>query len=75
MAKKSKTKKSRSKPKSTLRVEWSNALPQKSKSKPQLKKHTKAKPKPPNPMERIKKLPLRKLQELQEFIDKLEKES
>ena len=34
----------------------------------------KAKPKAPNPLERIKKLPLKKLQALQEFIDKLEKE-
>lgn len=35
----------------------------------------KAKPKAPNPVERIKKLPLKKLQVLQEFIDKLEKEN
>ena len=35
----------------------------------------KAKSKAPNPVERIKKLPLQKLQALQEFIDKLEKES
>lgn len=34
----------------------------------------KAKPTAANPVERIKKLPLKKLQELQEFIDKLEKE-
>ena len=33
----------------------------------------KAKPRMPNPVERIKHLPLEKLQELQEFIDKLEK--
>lgn len=33
----------------------------------------KAKPRVPNPVERIKQLPLEKLQELQQFIDKLEK--
>lgn len=33
----------------------------------------KAKPKLGNPVERIKQLPLKKLQELQEFIDKLER--
>ena len=33
----------------------------------------KAKPRGPNPVERIKQLPLEKLQELQQFIDKLEK--
>ena len=40
-------------------------------SKPLLK--LKAKPRVPNPVERIKQLPLEKLQELQQFIDKLEK--